>query len=182
MSDINNPVERAIQTYINQPSMQIIKETFDSNKTFSLDLVSTDTIFKEMVSLDTKKATHSNDVPTKIVKENDDLFSIFVSNAFNESVISCKLLSVLKLADVKPIHKKTQGLKKLTINQIVYYLTFQKILKDACIDKFRNISKLCYQISIGFRKGHSTQDCLLAMVENCRKGIRSGERIWRLTN
>ena len=145
MSDINNPVERAIQKYINQPSMQIIKETFDSNKTFSLDLVSTDTIFKEMVSLDTKKATHSNDVPTKIVKENDDLFSIFLSNAFNESVISCKLLSVLKLADVKPIHKKTQGLKKLTINQIVYYLTFQKILKDACIDKFQNILKLCYQ-------------------------------------
>ena len=106
MSDINNPVERAIQKYINQPSMQIIKETFDSNKTFSLDLVSTDTIFKEMVSLDTKKATHSNDVPTKIVKENDDLFSIFVSNAFNESVISCKFLSVLKLADVKPVHKK----------------------------------------------------------------------------
>ena len=33
-------------------------------------------------------ATHSNDVSTKIVKANADLLSIFVSNAFNESVIS----------------------------------------------------------------------------------------------
>ena len=54
----------------------MIKETFDSSKTFSIDLVSSDTIFKEIVSLDTKKASHSNDVPTKIVKANADLFSI----------------------------------------------------------------------------------------------------------
>ena len=84
----------------------MIKETFDNNKTFLFDLVLFDTIFKEIVSLVTKKATCSNDVPTKIVKANADLFSIFVSNAFNESVISCKFLSVLKLADVKPVHKK----------------------------------------------------------------------------
>ena len=55
VSDINDPVERAIQKYKNHPSIQIIKETFDSSKTFSFDLVSSDTIFKEMVSLDTKK-------------------------------------------------------------------------------------------------------------------------------
>ena len=112
VSDIKDPVERAIQKYKNHPSIQMIKETFDSNKTFSFDLVSSDTIFKEILSLDTKKATHSNDVPTKIVKANADLFSIFVSNAFNESVISGKFLSVLKLADVKPVHKKKSRLEK----------------------------------------------------------------------
>ena len=67
---------------------------------------------KEILSLDTEKATHSNDVPTKIVKANADLFSIFVSNAFNESVISGKFLSVLKLADVKPVRKKKSSLDK----------------------------------------------------------------------
>ena len=82
----------------------MIKETFDINKTFSFNLVSSDTIFKEILSLDTKKATHSNDVPTNIVKANADLFSIFVFNAFDESVISGKFLSVLKLTDVKPVH------------------------------------------------------------------------------
>ena len=90
----------------------MIKETFDSNKTFSFDLVSSDTIFKEILSLDTKKATHSTDVPTKIVKADADLFSIFLSNAFSESVISGKFLSVLKLADDKPVHKKKSRLEK----------------------------------------------------------------------
>ena len=140
VSDIDSPVERAIQKYKNHPSIQMNKETCDSNKTFSFELVSSDTIFKEILSLNTKKATHSNDVPTKIVKANANLFSIFVFNAFYESVISGKFLLVLKLADVKSVHKK-----KLTIDQLVYYLTFQKFLKDACIDKFQNILKLCYQ-------------------------------------
>ena len=55
----------------------MIKETFDINKTFLFDFVSSDTIFKEIVSLDTKKPTNSNHVPTKTVKRNADLFSIF---------------------------------------------------------------------------------------------------------
>ena len=34
VSDINDPVERAIQKYKNHPSIQMIKEIFDSSKTF----------------------------------------------------------------------------------------------------------------------------------------------------
>ena len=70
VSDINEPFERAIQEYKKHPSIKMIKETFDSNKTFSFDLASSNTIFKEILCLDTKKATHSNDLPTKIVKAN----------------------------------------------------------------------------------------------------------------
>ena len=94
-------------------------------------------------SLDSKKPTLSNNVSTKIAKVNADLFSILVSNVFNESLTSCKFLSVLKLADVMPVHKKNQGLKNLAIYQLVYYLKFQTFLKGGCIDKFQNILKLC---------------------------------------
>ena len=112
LSDINHPIERAIRKYKNHPSIQMIKETFDSHKRFSFDLVSSNTIFREIVSPDTIKPTHSYDVPTKIVKANADLFSIFASNAFNEFAISCKFMSVLKLADVKPVHKKASRFEK----------------------------------------------------------------------
>ena len=143
VSNINNPVERAIQEYKKHPSIKMINEIFGNNKKFSFDLVSFGTIFKEIVSLDTNKGMHRIDVPTKIVKANADLFSICVSNAFNESMISWKFLSVLKLADVAPVHEKS---RPETTNQLVYYLTFQKCLKDACIDKsqnkYQNILKL----------------------------------------
>ena len=95
----------------------MIKETFDNDQIFSFDLVSPDTIFKEVVSLDTNTSTHNNDVPTKIVKAKADLFSIFVANAFNKSVIFCIFLSNLKSADITQVHKKNQSLKNLTIDQ-----------------------------------------------------------------
>ena len=107
----------------------MIKKTFNSNKTFPFDLVSSGTIFKEIVSLDTKKATHSNDLPTKIVKANADLFSVFVSNAFNESVISCKFLFVLKLADVTPVHKKKSRLEKSNYRPISLLPNISKIFE-----------------------------------------------------
>ena len=81
----------------------------------------------KIISLDTKKATHSKDVPTKIVKANAVLFSILISNAFNESEISSKFMSVLKLADATPVHKKkkNQDWRNLNIDQLVYYLTLK---------------------------------------------------------
>ena len=175
VSDINDPVERAIQKYNNHPSIQMIKETFDSRKTFSFDLVSSDTIFKEIVSLDTKKATHSNDVPTKTVKANADLFSIFASNDFNESVISCKFLSVLILADVKPVHKKASRLEKINYRPVSLLPNISKIF-ERCMH--RQISEyfetVLSKFQCGFRKGYNTQDCLLAMVENCKKALDQG--------
>ena len=92
------------------------------------------------------------------VKANADLFSIFASNAFNESVVSCKFLSVLKLADVKLLPNISKIFERCMHRQISE--CFETVLS-----KFQ----------CGFRKGYSTQDCLLAMVENCKKSIRSGK-------
>ena len=77
ISNINDPVERAIQKYKNHHSIQMIKETFDSNKTFHLTLFHLTPFLRKSYLLTLKKTTHSNDVPTKIVKPNADLFSIF---------------------------------------------------------------------------------------------------------
>ena len=51
----------------------------------------------------------------------------------------------INLLFLTPVHRKNQDLKNLTIYQLVFYLIFQKFLKDTYIDKFQNISKLCYQ-------------------------------------
>ena len=52
-------------------------------KTISFDLVSPDTILKEIEPLDPNKTTYSDSVPIKIVKANADLFLNFVFNAYN---------------------------------------------------------------------------------------------------
>ena len=135
-----------------------------------------DTVFKEIVSLDTNKSTHSNDVPTKIVKANADLFSNFVSKAFNKSVISCIFLSVLKTADITPAHKKKSKLDKSDYRPVSLSPNISQLF-ERCIH--RQISEyfetIFLKFQCGFRKGYGTQDCLLAMVVNCKKALDQGK-------
>ena len=59
-----------------------------------------------MCALDASKATQSDDIPTKITKNNSDIFSkIFQANLSNAIEIST-FPEQLKYADVKPVFKK----------------------------------------------------------------------------
>ena len=79
---------QAIQKQKNHRSIQMIEETLDSSKRISFDIVSSDSIFKEIVALDTKKLRTAIMYQPRLLFS----FSIFVSNNFNESVISGKFL------------------------------------------------------------------------------------------
>ena len=79
-----------------------------------------------------------------------------------------------KISYVTPVHnglaiKRNQYLKNLTIDQLVHYLTLQRFLKGAYVDNIFSNFQHC------FRKGHITQDCLMAILENCKKTLGQGK-------
>ena len=63
-------------------------------------------ILNEIVNLDASKSCHDTDVPTKIIKDNADIFTDFLHPAINASINKNEFLSFLKLADVIPVFKK----------------------------------------------------------------------------
>ena len=91
----------AICKYQNHPSIKTILEKY--NFSFSFKTVSLTDIEKEMQSLNTKKASHSSDIPTKILKQNVDFFSPFILGYVNKSISSFTFPSILKLADITPV-------------------------------------------------------------------------------
>lgn len=82
------PVKAATEKYENHPHTEKAKEKFGNKNFFSFCLVSLDTIFKEIVYLDSNKATRTYDLPNRIVKENVYLFVVYLSKAYNEFFIS----------------------------------------------------------------------------------------------
>ena len=68
-----------------------------------------------MKSLNTNKASHSSDMPTKILRQNVDFFSPFILGYVNKSISSSTFTSILKLADITPVHKKDSRYRKVTI-------------------------------------------------------------------
>ena len=63
-------------------------------------------IVKKISSLDHTKACQESDIPTKIIKENADIFSEVFRLSFNASANEGTFPSVFKLADVTLIFKK----------------------------------------------------------------------------
>ena len=70
---------------------------------FSFVPVDKDVIAKEIKNLNTKKAAPQDDIPVNILKLNNDIFSQYLSQIFNESIEAANFPNELKYTDVNPV-------------------------------------------------------------------------------
>ena len=110
-------------------------------------------IQKEILSL-TNKASQHSDIPTKIIKNNSDIFSDFLYVSINSSIKSSLFPSCLKTADIALIYKK--GKRDLKDNyRPVFYRVCQSYMKEACSSKYPNFLKILSQ-KISMDSGKAT--------------------------
>ena len=69
----DDAIDNIITTYANHPSIKLINENALKGY-FSFKEVSVTAIEKEVTALDSKKACMSNSIPTKILKENNNVW------------------------------------------------------------------------------------------------------------
>ena len=74
-------------------------------------------ILHEIVCLDASKACQDTEVPTKIIKENADIFTDHIHPSINVSINNGDFPSFLKLANVTPVLKKIAKTQKIIIDQ-----------------------------------------------------------------
>ena len=108
---ITDPIFKAVKKYEKHPSIICIKNAH-LNKTFSINVVTLDNIKTEIRRLNPTKSVQETDIPTKIIKENLDVFSSFICENFNDSVMRSVFPNRLKLAEVRPIFKKNDRTEK----------------------------------------------------------------------
>ena len=58
------------------------------------------------------KSKQDSDIPTKLVKNNSDLFADFIFTNLRDSIAQSTFLSLLKLANITPVHKKDPKISK----------------------------------------------------------------------
>ena len=110
--NINDPLLKAIVRYQNHPSIVAIKKFCDSKSHFSFKNVQNEKILKELNNLNINKATQKTDIPTKIIKENSDIFGDFIFSNLNFGINTSSYPSLLKRADITPVHKKDSKIEK----------------------------------------------------------------------
>ena len=93
---IGDPLMKAIMKYRFHPSIVAIKKNCNSGLPFSFSQVERHEIMKEINNLKTNKATQSTDIPTKLIKENSDIFGDFIFGNYNNCVCSSNFSELLE--------------------------------------------------------------------------------------
>ena len=93
-------------------------------------------IQKQILNLNGNKFCQNFDIPNKVIKENSDIFKIFLCTSFNSSIKTFKFLRYLKLANISsstslahrtPLNKKVKIFNKKTISPPVFCHICQKM-------------------------------------------------------
>ena len=76
---------RTTVKYRAHPSIIAIKENCNSSTPFNFSFVDKEDILKEIKNLTANKAIQNTDIPTKLIKENSDIFADFIVENLNDS-------------------------------------------------------------------------------------------------
>ena len=165
-----------VNKFKNHPSILKIKENVNIKEKFSFINCSVADIESEIHKLNTNKPTTFNNIPAKILAENSDICSPFVSKFYNESILKSNFPVPLKKADITPVHKKGDTSIKENYRPVSILPSISKIFERKMHDQISlYIDKHLSNYLCGFRKGYSTQYCLIAMLEKWKKAMDSNK-------
>ena len=92
-------LQNIVEKFSSHPSILKIKENVKIEKPFHFEIV------------DEHCITYRN-IPPRIINDNKDIFSPFITKMYNQSNSNCYFPNSLKLADVPPVYKKEKRTMK----------------------------------------------------------------------
>ena len=130
--------------YKNHDSITKIKENNIILKAFFFKEASFNEIKKIIKSIKRKKSVISFCIPFNILIESMDIYLPLLRDIIIDSLKRDIFPDELKFVEVIPFLKKLTPLTKLDTDQLVYFLIFQKFLKEQFRTKLMNISNPSY--------------------------------------
>ena len=168
-------IEEIIKQYERHPSILKIKENVKLESNFIFMDIDPQEVNKRITDLEIKKASIENDIPAKILIGSNEIVSNYLANIYNNSKNNSNYPPLLKLGTVTPINKKTTRtlLKKdycpISLIPIIFKL-YEKNMYDQI---YSYIDKFLSPYLFGYRKNHSTEQCLTIMIEVWKKALDS---------
>ena len=150
---IKNPVLRALKNYENHPSVKGIERNVERRNFYFMFAFFTG-IEQQLKNLNPKKASQDTNIPTRILKENSDIFAQFVLKNHNEVQTTSIFPNVLRHGTVRPIYKKgTPETKCKTIAQWVSWVTHLNCMGSFCLMKWQlTLTIFCQIINVDSEK------------------------------
>ena len=127
------------------------------------------------IVVDVSKTSQMLDIPTRLIKQDYDIFSSFLCSNINTVLRNLILPEQLKYPGVKPVFKKSSRSAQKIMGQTVFCLTSPKYVKAVCVTSYMTIlTHLTIFLSgkqCGFGKGFTVVNSLLPMTEKFRESL-----------
>ena len=126
--------------------------------------------------MDISKASQLLDIPTKIIKQNADIFSEFFFVNINHSISNSTFPEQLKWADVKPVFKKNSRTDKENYRPVSILPNISKIYERCLYKQHCDYFHVIFlQNQYAFRKVFSVVNYLFPMTEKWRESLDQGD-------
>ena len=163
------------------PNIIAIKENCTSKSDFNFSFVEKVDILKEIKMLQSNKATQNTDIPTKLIKDNADIFAEFIFISLNKCIEQSVFPSKLKLANITPVHKKNSKSSKENYRPVSILSNISKVYEKFMFKQMSEyFESFLSKYQCGFRKGYSAQHCLLSMLEKWKSAINNKKMLGAL--
>jgi len=166
-------LDEIIKQYGSHSSIMKIKENVTIKEKFIFKNMTPEDITKRINDIDPRKASIENDIPAKILKGSNDIVSKHLSDIYNESKDDRNYPSSLKLGTVTPINKKsTKTLLKKDYRPVSLIPIVSKLYEKEMYDQiYAYVDQFISPYLFGYRKNHSTEQCLTIMIETWKKAL-----------
>ena len=163
-----DPIDSIIKKFQFHSSILKIKEKVKP-VIFKFSEVELGEVENEIGKLNPRKATTSNNILTKLLKENSDICSTVLHKLINTSITSGTFPDQLKIADISPIFKKEDATNAKNYRPISVLPSVSKVYERLIQNQLmEHLNKYLSPFLCGYRKGYCTQHALTSLIEKWR--------------
>ena len=153
-----------------------IKRKIKSGPVFTFNHITKEEVINEIKNLDASKSSQEDDIPTKIIKENSNIFSNFIYQSFNSMTDVCIFPTSLKLANTTPIYKKGSKNSKENYRPVSILPNISKIYERCLFKPISNyFEDIFSKFQCSFRQDLSSEYCLVFLIEKWKKSVDKGK-------
>ena len=138
-------------------------------------------VVNEILHLNVSTACPKDSIPSHVMKDNIDIFSLKLRIDFNHSIEEGYFPSNLKNADVTPIHKKGDRTDKSTYRPVSILQAMSKIMERLILQQLHTFcDNILSKYQCGFRKHFSYQQVSNSDARKVETNVRYIAREFQL--
>ena len=165
-------VGEIIEKYKNHPSILAINNSFQIEKVFNLPTPSTEEINKIIKTLDIKKATGPDGIPSKFINMSANVIDSHLRNIISNDISKDRYSENSKTATVRPLFKKGDKTKISNYRPVSLLNGFSKIYERFIHNNIKDyVNSFLSDFISAYRESFSTSHVLIRLIENWKKSL-----------